>query len=178
MPLNHSTNHSTHVAPTPSLDLKQTYFSKAREPLLKPLDSFPAADGPQTFVRKTSVSMDLSRERSATSRFKRLLSSSSWCNRRRSLTRGGRTFSATHRTWPLPHPARARCRPPVCRLRFGEGRRRPPPRTLTASWVSSLHLGPPKLPIFSRFNVLSFSGGTSNPASSLSTTRKLPLPLN
>lgn len=42
--------------------------------------------GPQTFFRKASDSMCLSRERSATSRFNRLFSSSSWHSRRSSLT--------------------------------------------------------------------------------------------
>ena len=48
---------------------------------VKPLGQFPAAGGPQTFFRSASDSMCLSSERSATSRFNRLFSSSSWCNR-------------------------------------------------------------------------------------------------
>src|SRR5512147_483749 len=53
---------------------------------LKPLSQFPAADGPQTFFRRASDSMCLSSERSATSRFKRLFSSSTCRSRRSSLT--------------------------------------------------------------------------------------------
>jgi hypothetical protein len=44
---------------------------------VKPLGQFPAAGGPQTFFRKASDNICLSRERSATSRFNRLFSSSS-----------------------------------------------------------------------------------------------------
>ena len=53
---------------------------------MKPLGQFPAAGGPQTFFRKASDNMCLSRERSATSRFNRLFSSSSCRRRRSSLT--------------------------------------------------------------------------------------------
>jgi hypothetical protein len=49
---------------------------------MKPVGQFPAAGGPQTFFRSASVNMCLSSERSATSRFSRLFSSSSWRSRR------------------------------------------------------------------------------------------------
>ncbi len=51
---------------------------------MKPLGQFPAAGGPQTFFRSASVSMCLSSDRSATSRFNRLFSSST-CRSLRSL---------------------------------------------------------------------------------------------
>jgi len=57
-----------------------------RESAPKPVGQLSAMGGPQTFFRRASDSMCLSSERSATSRFNRLFSSSSGRSRRSSLT--------------------------------------------------------------------------------------------
>ena len=57
-----------------------------RETGWKPLGQCSTPGGPQTFFRKASDSLCVSSERSATSRFNRLLSSSSWRRRRSSRT--------------------------------------------------------------------------------------------
>jgi hypothetical protein len=106
--------------------------------------------------------MCLSSERSATSRFKRLVSSMSCRSRRSSLTpRWAYFFFQAWKVASLTPNCRQRS-PTGAPRRPGESRTQSVPRkTSTASWVRSFRARPPKPASYSSSDLPSFSGETS-----------------
>lgn len=129
---------------------------------LKPIGQFPAAGGPQTDFRQASDNMCVSRERSATNRFSRLFSSSSWRSRRSSLTPRGQPSGSRHRRCARPYRVAGRHRQWRAVSRFAGGHTQSDlPRVLTASSLRSFHKGPSKSTVYSSFTLSSLSGETA-----------------
>ena len=105
----------------------------------------------------------MSSERSATSRFNRLLSSSNGRSRRSSLTAqvGILLFPGVEGGVTDPELS-VEVTDGGCRFRPVDSRTRSvPPRTVTASWVRSFRQGPPRPSSYSRYDLPLFSRETS-----------------